>query len=589
MSASSAAASGASKSKPRPNAALLQNSPLHMQLLLMMGSCQLAPEIMKEAEQVQRMLHSIMPEVDGVSAPVAPAAAAPAAAQSSAGASKNKKKKKKAAGGGAAADAAAAPSNGAASSASSAASTAAAASATAALDPSVPWSPSSLARLAASAAPADLLLQALLFDPASPHVHLRDTIRSMALYGLAAVKMPSAYACARLAHFYIAGFDPMAPGAGKDIAKGGKWLRMGAAKGHAVCQYQLAFLLEEGMLHPQSTPQVAESLVWYLKAAELKYPQAMFNAASILLASDGTHEGVSQDIYTAIRMMEDAAALGDARAQCKLGHLCFLGNAELEIEASMERCIAYLSMAAHNAHEPSVDAAKVLGIIYSTPDTDSVHNEHYNLRKAMQYLRLAAESGHADSIERLRLCAQQYAKEREARINDPRSAHERALALLAQQEGRPQVAKNPEAAAAAAAQEAEDAAALAAEEEEEEAAFAAAASAAPAPSSLTSTPSPTSLLLALTRVHYRYPHLGAPGLHAKLKEEYRSWELSLKRVRRVVKEQGWTAEDSAAGAGAAASNATSSIEAATPAIELAEASVAVAGRQRVGDVVNDLD
>ena len=581
--ASAAAAAKAKASKATP--AALRSSPLHVQLLLQMGSCHLSPEVMREADQVQKMLHSIMPEVDGAAVPAASQSASSAAALAGGGGATaaGKKKKKKAGnggggGGGNAAAAAATSSSAVAASASASASgsgstSISASAAAAAADPSVPWSASSLARLAASTEASDLLLQALMFDPASPHVELRNTARAMQLYGLAAIKMPSTYACARLAHFFITGYDTSLPGAGKDISKGGKWLRMGAQRGHALCQYQLAYLLEEGMLHPASTPQPLEAMEFYAKAAELKYPPAMFNLATLLLAEDGAHEGiVEQDVYRAIRLMEDAAMLGDSSAQLKLGHLCFVGSSDLEIEASMPRCIQYLTMAAHNPHDPSVDAAKVLGIIYSTEDSESYHNAHYDLDKSIRYLRMAADTGHPDSQARLEAAVKKALKVKAAQVLAPESEHEKAMRLLSLQEGVPMVSP------AGASASDED------EEDQEEDADSAAAAAAIMSAPLTSTPSADSLLLALTRLHFRFPELGASKLHAKLKAEYAHWELSEKRVKRVVKEQGWVP----APQGGAAASVAASAEVA-PSV-LAESVLQVAGRQRVGDhVVNDLD
>ena len=511
----------------------LRASPLHVQLLLMMGSCAHSPPVMAEAARVQRLLHRVAPDVDlptraaDREAEQSAEAASQAEAASDSGAKASSKGKKE------------------------------------------EWTPASLAALSSSTAPEDLLLQALLMDPASPHLRLRDPARSLQLYGLAAIKMPSTYACARLAHFWITGEHVAG---GKDVAKGAKWLRMGAARGHALCQYQLAFLLEEGML--DGRPDAAAAIEWYRKAADLKYPPAMFNLATLLIAPDDTYDNVEQDAYTAIRLMEDAAALGDSSSQLKLGHLCFVGDADLDLDASIPRCIHYLTLAAHNDNEPSVDAAKILGIIFSMADTATYHNEHYDLDKAIRYLKIAADSGHADSATLLKAALAKAVEVKSKQVLAPNSQHEEAMRLLSLQEG-----KDVSAAVAIATAVAGAAA---------DSAPAAAASSASPLSVVTSTPSAESLLLALTRVHSRFPELGATRLHARLKAEYPHWELSEKRVKRVVREQGWVAEGAGAGAGGAAA-AAGLVDVPTPAIVLAD-SVVVTGKQRGADVVvNDLD
>jgi len=513
--------------------AALASSPLHIQLLLMLSSSQTNPAIAEEADKVQRMLHRIFPEVDR-----ATAAAAGKDSKGKAG----KKGSESASAAGAAASSAGAP-----------------------VDPAAAWSPESIAKLEKSTAGEDILLHALLRDPTSPHAHLRDTARALQLYGLAAIKMPSAYACARLAHFFITG-EQLPHGVGKDVAKGAKWLQIGAKRGHAVCQYQLGFLHEEGWL---GQPNFAEAVQWYSLSAAQQYPQAMFNLASLLLAPDGTYPGVEHDTVRAIRTMEDAATLGDVNAQLKLGHLCFLGDAELDIEASVPRCIGYLTLAAHNPSGPSVDAAKILGIIYSMENNEqsSYFNEHYDLKKAIKYLTLAAQSGHADSAKLLREQLEKAKLVRETTVQDDDSEHARALRLLSLKEGK----RLGEAVELDAPGDAE---------------AAAAAAVAAATAGALSTPSDDSLVLALTRLHARFPELGAAKLHARLKAEYPHWAVSEKRVKKVAQEQRWRAED---GATAAAANVAASA-AAEPLVDpVTAATAAAASKQRIGEVVNDLD
>jgi TPR repeat protein len=521
-----AAASSASSRPSVPSAAVqaaLQKSPLHIQLLLMLSNSATNPAIAAEADKVMRMLHRIFPDVDRAAAKAAGKSMPPAAA-------------------------------------------AAARAPDAAAD--ADWSPEALAKLEKSTAGEDILLHALLRDPSSPHAHLRDAAKALQLYGLAAVKMPSAYAAARLAHFFITG-EQLPKGVGKDVAKGAKWLQIGAKRGHAVCQYQLGFLHEEGWL---GQPNFAEAVHWYGLSAEQKYPQAMFNLASLLLAPDGTHAGVTHDTVRAIRLMEDAAALGDVNAQLKLGHLCFLGDAELDIEASIPRCLGYLTLAAHNPQAPSVDAAKILGIIYSMENNAdaSYDNEHYDLKKAIKYLTIAARSGHTDSAKLLQIQLEKVKLLKQTTVQDDESEHARALRLLSAQEGKPL----GEAVAAEAA--GED--------------LAAAEAVAAATVGALSTPSDESLLLALTRLHARFPELGSAKLHAKLKAEYAHWAVSEKRVKKVAQEQKWkattqqTAAEEASASAAAAALADLSLQ-----DPVSAAVAAVASKQRIGEVVNDLD
>jgi tetratricopeptide (TPR) repeat protein len=297
-----------------PASANLQNaSPLHLQLLLMMGSSANSPSVMEEAKSVQRLLHLLEPDD------------APALG----GTKLTIQAKKKAV---------------------KAASSSSSSSASSTDDPSKAWHPQSLAKLAASPNALDTLQLAMLHDPALPwHPQLRDAEKSIKLYGLAAIKLPSTYACARLAHFYITGEYL---GGVRDEAKAAKWLRMGAMKGHALCQYQLGYMLEDGVGVQQDIKQAVE---FYRKAANLKYPAAMYNLATILIEKDGTYDGVEQDVYAAIRLMEDAAALGESRAQLRMGQLCFMGNADLDIEASIPRSIQYFTMATVRRNRMSLD------------------------------------------------------------------------------------------------------------------------------------------------------------------------------------------------------------------------------------------
>jgi len=437
-------------------------------------------------------------------------------------------------------------------------------------DPNVPWSKPSIDALATSADPKSHLVLALLYDPASTwHPHLRDATKSIQQYGLAAIKMPSAYACARLAHLYLTG-DKI-PG-GKDMVKGMKWLRVGASKGHVLCQYQLGYLLEEGGVDGQQQPDFKGAAEMYEKAAAQKYPSAMTNLGMMLMSEDSEHPGVSQDVYRGIRLLEDAASLGESRAQLKLGHLCFLGDADMEIDASIPRCIHYLTLAAHNEEDPSPDAAKILGIIYSTPDTNSMHNPHYDLAKSIRYLRMAAESGDADAKTLLHRQMAKYNKIQKGMVVDSTSAHAEAMRLLSLQEG-----KAIQPVMASVVDESNGSVTAAAGSDETERLPDNADIAAATLPLVTTTPSSDALLLALTRLHSRYPHYGASKLHAATKSEYPHWELSEKRVKKVMKQQGWSAENTNAAA------TTKPI----PAIVLAHSSNT---KQRINEnVVDDLD
>ena len=185
-------------------------------------------------------------------------------------------------------------------------------------------------------------------------------------------------------------------------------------------------------------------------------------------------------------------------------------------------CLTLCLSLQHNENDPSIEAATILGIIYSTQETNSYENEHYDLEKSIRYLRIAAEGGHADSKVLLQRQQAKLNKVQKGMVLDQSSEHLKAMSKLQGRLEDPKFEKKPAAAASSSSSSNGSEVANAA-------------------SGLSSTPSSESLYLALARLHARYPEFGATRLHQALRKEYPHWAVSEKRVKGIMAKEGWKA------------------------------------------------
>ena len=169
-----------------------------------------------------------------------------------------------------------------------------------------------------------------------------------------------------------------------ELAKG--W-RMGAVKGNAEDQYQLAVCYDAG------TEGVKQDLVaaaaWYGKAAEQDHAGAQRELGFV--STYGV--GVEQNLEVAAQWCLRAADLGDAEAQCGLGRCYATGTGVAQDDA---QAVAWWEKAARGGN---VESQHSLGRCYM----HGFRGLPKNARRARSFLKAAAAQGDAKAIEDLKL------------------------------------------------------------------------------------------------------------------------------------------------------------------------------------------
>lgn len=572
-----------------PGAALLHvtnHTPLHTQLLLQLGTCSHDPKLMEEGEKIQQILLNVDPVEREKK-------------RKSTGVVAKKKKKE--------GDATSTESMTVPSSSSSASS-----------DEDELWSAKSIAALKeATSDPYSYVTLAILYDVCSPHASLRDLKQSVYYYGLAAIKGNIAFACARLAHFFITGEKMVEKKATKpkhtskiaelrakklaaattapaeaeaekdtvttfvlerDVLKAQKWLRLGAEKGHTLCMYQLAFMLDEGVATQKRDVQAA--IPWYVKAANAGYGPAAHCLG--LLYLDGVIEcNLEADVTKALTCFKQASDCGDVTAQLKLGQLYFMGDSaatqqrnrrannsnsnkgQLEealtasppsygIDTDINSAIRYLTLAAENPTDPSTDAAKILGIIYTTRDNNQYDNDQYQPLKGIHYLNLSIKLAKKDLNSPKNELSEEEKKALLFSVKNVETILDRAIKRKKYEDKlkgiESEITDKVIVEAMTSADKLVEPPPLASSSSSSSSSSSTAAASSSSSSSSSSTttpgangsPSVEQLTSALHSLHISHPDYGAPRLHAALHALYPDWKVSQDRIKKIMKQNEWT-------------------------------------------------
>jgi uncharacterized protein len=105
----------------------------------------------------------------------------------------------------------------------------------------------------------------------------------------------------------------------QDYVQAATWFSMAAEQGHALSQYSLGHLYDDGLGIKKDKKRAAS---WYYKAALQGDKESQYRLGKMYLAG----EGVKQSNMLAVRYLRAAAAQGDARAKTALTRL-FANNA----------------------------------------------------------------------------------------------------------------------------------------------------------------------------------------------------------------------------------------------------------------------
>lgn len=125
-------------------------------------------------------------------------------------------------------------------------------------------------------------------------------------------------------------------------------LKKAAEAGDPESQNKIGVLFAQGIGLPRDKVKAFE---WYKKAADAKYPPAMWNLAFMYVRGEG---GVKEDMATAFGLFKEAAELGFADAQYDLAYMYLQG-----LGTTLDRAegMKWLNKAAGQGHR---DAKKLL-------------------------------------------------------------------------------------------------------------------------------------------------------------------------------------------------------------------------------------
>jgi TPR repeat protein len=96
-------------------------------------------------------------------------------------------------------------------------------------------------------------------------------------------------------------------------------LKKAAEAGDPESQNKIGVLFAQGIGLPKDK---AAAFYWYKKAADAKYPPAMWNLAFMYVRGEG---GVKEDMATAFSLFKESAELGHADAQFDLSYMYLQG------------------------------------------------------------------------------------------------------------------------------------------------------------------------------------------------------------------------------------------------------------------------
>ena len=149
------------------------------------------------------------------------------------------------------------------------------------------------------------------------------------------------------------------------------------------CKAAALFSYADSLLKGDGVARDEARAVEVLKeAAELGYADAQFRLGECY----GGGHGVEQDDAEAVKWYRKAAEQGHADAQNKLGECCYLGNGT---EQDYAEAVKWLRKAAEQGH---ADAQHNLGACYYNGN-----GVEQDSAEAVKWLRKAAEQGHADA------------------------------------------------------------------------------------------------------------------------------------------------------------------------------------------------
>jgi hypothetical protein len=118
-------------------------------------------------------------------------------------------------------------------------------------------------------------------------------------------------------------------------------LKKAAEAGDPESQNKIGVLFAQGIGFPQDK---AKAFHWYKKAADAKFPPAMWNLAFMYVRGEG---GVKEDLPTAFGLFKGAAEQGFADAQFDLAYMYLQG---LGTKLDREEGVAWLKKAADQGH-----------------------------------------------------------------------------------------------------------------------------------------------------------------------------------------------------------------------------------------------
>ncbi len=178
-------------------------------------------------------------------------------------------------------------------------------------------------------------------------------------------------------------------GVKQDFAEAAKWYRRSAQQSHSTAQTSMGFLYEHGLGIEQD---YSKAMHWYRLAADQEYAPAAVCLGDML--EDGRSKpaahGVVADDAQAAAYFRQAADLGDARGQFRLGVLYATGRV---VNQDRAEALKWYNLAADQQYGP---ALYNLAFVYKTGDGVDADKT-----KAMELLRHAADVGDTNAMRYL--------------------------------------------------------------------------------------------------------------------------------------------------------------------------------------------